>query len=532
MAFAGDAPAASNASSPSVPLPELPKLPAVTYPEPDPASLKDLDRILERLSASEEKSRESARTALTEATPALVPAIRHRIQELRTVIDRDEAPRMLEDARKTGRKALKAKGDGKPKEKEKSKDKKKDEDDASDGDWLEFLLAKPAARDKNWQDLVHLLGMVRMLTAIGTTPAVRELVQLHAYFGDMLRIDLQRQIAKLKDKAVPALIEARNHDAKVVQKWANKELDALGKAIPGEAVGTNDTQVLADVLRAYGRTRDVDAERVILSFCNSERVQLRDAGREAIAAIGEPGIWQLRDQYLGLTGAKPPRDWTWDRIARELFLVWDRQRLAELDKLMEEGVGLAKDKRLAEAVEAFDKVLARSPLFERKREMVPTYAAYGRSLESDKRDVALDVLRKAIRLDPKSESIKSIEAEVSYLDGLASIDRGAPDRFLFQRALELDPTNERAKAALASLQDKAVVRQESSKRYLIAGGIALAALAAMILLARRKPKADTTFAAPLQAVGASIDASSNVPPAESLAPETPNPSPPGKGEEG
>src|SRR4029079_819017 len=87
---------------------------------------------------------------------------------------------------------------------------------------------------------------------IGAPPAIREMIQLHAQFGDLLRIDLQRQVMKLKDKAVPALIEARQHDAKIVQKWASKQLDLLGRAIPGEAVSTNDTQVLADVLRAYG----------------------------------------------------------------------------------------------------------------------------------------------------------------------------------------------------------------------------------------------------------------------------------------
>ena len=33
---------------------------------------------------------------------------------------------------------------------------------------------------------------------------MREMIQLYAYFGDLVRIDLQRQVAKLRDKAVPA----------------------------------------------------------------------------------------------------------------------------------------------------------------------------------------------------------------------------------------------------------------------------------------------------------------------------------------
>jgi tetratricopeptide (TPR) repeat protein len=329
--------------------------------------------------------------------------------------------------------------------------------------------------------------MTRMLAAVGTTPAVREMIQLYAHFGDLVRIDLQRQVAKLRDKAVPALIEARQHDAKSVQKWANKELDALGRAIPGEAVASSDTQILSDVLRAYGRTRDVDAARVILSFCNSDRVQLREAAREALAAIGEPGIWQIRDQYLGLTGEKPPRAWTWDRLARELFALYDRQRQAEIHKLMDEGVAAAGEGKLTEAAGAFDKVLARAPLFERRKEMAPTYVERARQLEDGHRDEALAMMRKALRLDPKGERAKSLEAEIACLEGELSIEQGAPDRTAFERALALEPGLERARRGLASLEEKAVERQTHLQRYAGAGAVGVVALVAMILLVRRRP---------------------------------------------
>jgi tetratricopeptide (TPR) repeat protein len=335
--------------------------------------------------------------------------------------------------------------------------------------------------------MVRLTAMERMLTAVGTTPAVRELISFHAYFGEMFRIDLQRQIAKLRDKAVPALIEARQHDAKIVQRWANKELDALGRAIPGEAVASSDTQILADVLRAYGRTRDVDAVRVILSFANSDRVQLREASREAVAAIGDPGIWQLRDQYLSLTGNKAPKDWAWDRIARELFALYDRARLAEVYKLMDEGSEALSHGKVLEATAAFDKVLARSPLFERRKEMVKAYFTRAGDLEGSDKEAALVMMRKALRLDPKGELAKSIEAEVAYLEAAITVDHGAPDKTAFQRALDLDPKHERARKALASLEDQVVERQSQLPRYGAAAGIGVVALIAMILLARRRP---------------------------------------------
>jgi tetratricopeptide (TPR) repeat protein len=553
---AGEIAPASTADS-ATPLPDLPRLAPITHTEPDPGSLQDLDRLLDRLTADDERTRANARSAVDEVdSPALVAAIRSRVQDIRTALDRDAAPRMLEDARKTGRKSLRSKvsdakaadakaadaksggkaGDkssdkGKPskdaakttdkgksakdaaKDAPKTTDKAKKDSDEAEGDWLDFVLATPKPKDKTWRHLVHLLAMERMLTAIGTTSAVRELIALHAYFGDLLRIDLQRQVMKLRDKAVPALIEARQHDAKIVQRWANKQLDMLGRAIPGETVASNDTQILADVLRAYGRTRDVDAVRVILSFCNSDRIQLREASREAIAAIGEPGIWQLRDVYLNLTGSKPPREWTWDRIARELFATYDRARLAEVYKLMDEGVSLAAAGKLAEATDAFDKVLARSPLFDRRKEMVKTYVDRASQLESDKREEALAMLRKALRLDPKGEGSKKIEAEIAYLEGVLLIEQGSPDKFLLTKALELNPTHEGAKRALASLEQKVVERQSNMRRYVGAAGVGLAALIAMILLARRRrdPEGPSTPLGPPAPLGPSAPLSPPVP---------------------
>ena len=276
--------------------------------------MKEVDRLLERLCAEDERSRADARAAIGDVQSGFVPAIHHRIRDLRGAIDRSEASRALESARKAGRRSTPGVDTRAPKKRR--KEKARPEDDEGDSDWLDFMLAAPKPSSKTWCQVTSLLGMDRMLTSVGTTPAVREIIGMYASFGELLRIDLQRQIAKLRDKAVAALIEGRQHDSKAVQKWSARQLDVLGRAIPGEAVASSDTQVLSDVLRAYGRTRDVDALRVILSYANSDRAQLRDAAREATVAIGEPGVWQLRDQYLGLTGEKPPRGWSWDRLTR------------------------------------------------------------------------------------------------------------------------------------------------------------------------------------------------------------------------
>lgn len=477
----------SSASASSVPtaLPELPKLAPIVAPEADPGALQDLDKLLERLTAPDAHTRDAARAGIAEVSPSVVAAVRARLLEIRGSIDRKEAQGILDDARKAGRKTMKGKGDPKPAKKKPGA--KEEADD--EGDWLEFVLAAPRPKNDSWRDLVKILAMERMLTAVGTTPAVRELLQMYSYFGELLRIDLARQINKLRDKAVPALIEGRQHDAKIVQKFAVKELDLLGRTIPGEAVGITDPQILTDILRAYGRTRDVDAERVVLSFCNSERIKLREAAREAISAIGEPGIWQLRDAYLNQTGNKAPRDFTWDRIARELFGMYDRARLAEVYKLMDEGVALANAQKWIEATDAFDKVLARSPVFERRKEMAKAYVERAKLVEAKEPATSLELLRKALRLDPKGEGAKKLEADIAYLEGMALIEKGTPDKFPLQKAIEIDPTHERAKRALAELDQERVAPKKSFvKRYVAAGGVGFAALIAMIALVRIKPR--------------------------------------------
>ncbi|WP_437796248.1 hypothetical protein [Sorangium sp. So ce693] len=596
---AGERDAGTSAPA-SAALPELPRLAPIARPEPDITAVRELDRLLDQLTSEDARSRENARAALDEPIPGIVDAVRLRVQDIRGSLDRGAAPRVLAEARREGRKALKGekgedardgnkkkaadakadkgakkgagdakkgagdakkgagdakkgagdakKGAGDAKKDAKAdqgakkdagdaKDAKKDtkadqsakkgaDDEKDEGDWLDFMLAAARPRDSAWRDVVKLLAMERMLVAAGTTPAVRELIALHAYFGELLRIDLQRQVAKLRDKAVPALIEARQHDAKIVQRWANKQLDLLGRAIPGEAIASNDTQILADVLRAYGRVRDVDAMRVVLSFCNSDRARLRDAAREAISAIGEPGIWQLRDAYLDLTGAKPPREWSWDRVARELFGTYDRARLAEVYKLMDEGVAAASAGKPAEATEAFDKVLARAPLFERRKEMVDAYVERARSLPADRRDDALAMLRKALRLDAPGERAKKIEAEIAYLEGALLIERGTPDKFVLERAIELDPSNAGARAALASLGDKVAERKSQTNRHIAAGAVGLAAVLSMFFIARRR-----SAPSPARGQGGTVPppptaSPASVPPPTAFPASAPSPPPP------
>ncbi|MFO0547896.1 MAG: hypothetical protein U0271_05885 [Polyangiaceae bacterium] len=422
-------------------LPALPTLPPIKPVEPDAAAVTELDGLLARLLSSKNDIRDGARADLGKLGPETVPAIHARIQSIRESLDRDRAPRILEDTRKAVRKSRKGKSDGKKK--------KGDEDDEQD-DWLTFMLERPRYDDPAWKDLTQLLAMIRALTAIGTTPAVRELLELRANFGEFLRIDLTRQLDQLKDKAIPALLEARKHNAQVVVRFAELTLDRMGKVTPGEAVATNDPDVLADILRAFGYTRDVDAVRVVLSFANHDRRKVREAARQAISGIGEPGRWQLRDAYQDLTGEKVDKSIPWDVLARRIFALYDQGRLTELHDLFASAVDAAAAGRHDAAVEAFDKVLARDPLFDQKAKMAPSYFEVAKTIPWDRAEERLALLRKARRL-AGDEAAPRIDAEIAYSEAKVLIDEGRPDRVLLKRAIELDPTHNDAKALLESL---------------------------------------------------------------------------------
>jgi tetratricopeptide (TPR) repeat protein len=521
---AGSAEPGPSDAADATPLPELPKLQPISSPAPSAAAVKELDdRLSELVEAhvSDPLDPKPLHALTADLGPDIVPAIAQRLQELRK-LDGAAAEALLDQARKAGRKALDKAQGGKKRSKAGAGANDASGKDDAEGDWLVFMLAIGNKRGETWRDAVQLYGMMRMLEAVGSTPAVRVMVDSYSTFGELVRIDLRRALGRLGDKAVAALLEARKHDTPKVARWAAQMLDAIGRAIPGEAVSSTDPEVLADVLRAFGRTRDVDAVRVILSFCSSDRVSLREAAREAIAAIGEPATWQLKDAYQQLTGEKAPKGWSWDRTARELFRLHDKARLSEVGKLVGEGTAALGHKRFGDATGAFDQVLARSPLYERRADMAPAYVGRAEELAKEgKRELAIEALRKALRLRPQHADNAHVESRLYTLEAEMLAEAGTPDRFILQRALELDPGNEQARGALAALEAGAVERQGRSGRLLGALGVGLAALVALVLIARWPGRKKAVTAAPKPA-----EAKAAPKPGTSVAPAAPEPTAP------
>ncbi len=476
-ARAGDAPATSANAAPEIPLPELPTLRSADLPKASREAVKGLETRLEELvntPVDGPLAKLEDRLLVADLDDEMVPAIAERLARLKDELDGAGASRVLEQGREVGRKAIRS-------HRKEHDLKKKDPDPPYD--WLVFVLSLGDSADDTWRGSVELYGMLRMLEAIGTTPAVRVMIEAYSYFGELVRIDLQRSVERLKDKAVPALIEAKKHDARRVRRWARLRLEGIGRAIPGEAVSTTDPDVLADVLRAFGRVRDVDATRVVMSFASSERLQLREAAREAIAAIGEPAWGHYKDSYKSLTGERPPRAWDYKRTVQEIFRIHDQSRLAKVYATWEQGKRALADGKHAEAATAFDHVLARAPLFEHRAEMAPAYLGRAEALIAEKKwDEAAMALRKAQRLQPKGDTDAKIASRLATLEARSLLEAGTPDRSLLERAVELDPDNAEAKNLLATFEQEAEKRQQKTKSYGLVIGVAVTAVVLLFLL--------------------------------------------------
>lgn len=270
----------------------------------------------------------------------------------------------------------------------------------------------------------------------------------------------------------------------------------MGKAVASEAVQVVDPTLRADILRAYGKTRDLETARLLISFAASEHAQIRQAAREAVTSLGNAGLWQLRDAYEKTKGERAPTDWPWDRVARELFAEFDGQRLAEIYALFNQGRQAEQRGELDAARQAFDQVLAWDPLFERGALMAPVYVAFAARADTAP-DAAILALRRAERLEPRGPLHARAQSLRFSLEASALLDRGIVDEVLIRRAHELDPENARAEALVREIEAETRSDRSAWRVYLAAMALAaLAALGVLVMAVRQRRAHRTSAAAP------------------------------------
>jgi hypothetical protein len=445
-------------------LPPLPTVPSIDPSAPDPTTVEELEGLLSRLVAADASERDEAARQILEISPRSVPAIDRKLAEIAEMSDLNELKRALlavrDKAREAERQRMRAAGET---------------GEVKTPDYLIMLVTHARPDSEAWQRVTAVVAMSRILTQIGSVESARALIGLYARFGEFLRVDTQLQLAKIGDPAVAALVEAQRHKAQRVGSWASRQLDSLGKAIASEAVQTEDHAALADILRAYGRIRDPDAARIVISFANSERLQVRLAARQAVAMMGEVALWQLRDTYENTVGKRPPRDWSWERTARELFNEFDRLRLSRSREQFEQGLAAQEQGNLERMREAFDDVLAHSPLFDQRERMTEGYLAYAAKHAESEPSKAVSALRRAARLDMDPARKQRTQSLLLTLEAQRLAEAGVVDLTLLRRAIELDEGNDRAQAALRGAEHGEIIRRSEFGRY--AAALAITSLA-------------------------------------------------------
>jgi hypothetical protein len=466
----GEATARSSAS-----LAPLPRPPQVGLAPPKAEAVDRLNNLLSRLVSPDDEVRDAARREVLEVDATMVSAIARRLDAVADEADRGAMKKLLSeirsDARNRVREQMRAEG-------KKGK--------VETPDYLDMLANHPRPELRAWRDLIAVAAMSRMLVQVGSVEAARELVNVYVRFGEFLRVDTQLQLEKMDSKAIAALIETRRHPAEKIARWAERQLDRMGMAIAGETVQVADPEALADILRAYGRVKDPDAARIVISFANSERAQIRTAARQSVALMGEVANWQLRDTYETIVGTKPPRDWSWSRTARELFGQFDRLRLAGVYQLFDQGMQAYQSGDLARMRVLFNRLLAQSPLFERRAEMAAGYLAFARQAPADQRREAIDALRRAERIGADQQEKQLVQSLLLTLEGEELLAQDVVDQVLFQRALELDPANARARDALQTVELGQLEKQSLVYRYAAAAAIGLVALLAIAVITLRR----------------------------------------------
>ena len=352
---------------------------------------------------------------------------------------------------------------------------------AKEGGDLTDALVATKTEPTAWAPAVQTAVLMKGLAHAGTTPAVAEIIKVAGDQGGAFKPEVARHLKALGDKAVPALILSRKEPSSELRHWAAGQLEGMGKRIAGDAVQTKDNQVLAETLRAFAAVHDMDALPVLLSFVNSDRIQVRAAAREAVGQFGQDAVWKLREAYGNVVGKPAPETWTAAQTAKELFTAYDKLRLQEVYGLLDEGLAKEKAGDIEGAVAAFDKVLARQPMLDRRGEMVGAYVAYATKLEETDAPKSIATFRKALRLNPETARAPQVEAEIAYLEGKELQGRGVADPEPFKRALSLDPTHEKSRAELRRLDTNADERDARFRSFAAAGAVVVVALAGIML---------------------------------------------------
>jgi hypothetical protein len=428
--------------------------------------LTGVERLAQGLRSDEPGVREKALRSLSRLDVRALPAIRARAAELgRAPLDADQARGALHAFRHaTGSRRA---------------------DDAVD--LIEGVLPVLAQRgDAVAVGMAERLALMRALEGMGTLEAgevLCDLMGLEQEHPWPWRWEARRIAERMgSERALPTLMVATVHRNRFVRRWGLEALEAHPPPGPGDALRRAEERgpvAVADLLRAWGKARVMDAMPTVTAFVNDPRRKVREAARAGVEGYGRNIIWQLRRAYHLQTGREAERSWSTERTRTELYAAVDRERLRPARAALAAGL---------EALEAGD-VAAMEAHFERALRDAPGEASVGAAMAAgwaalgDRRmaagdyDGAARTYRRALWTAPEGDERAAWNARLTLAEAEADLSAGVVDVAGFRTA--------GAAGAVDRLTGAAAERKRKRQRYAAGLGALLLGLAGVSLLRRR-----------------------------------------------
>jgi hypothetical protein len=312
----------------------------------------------------------------------------------------------------------------------------------------------------------------------------------HANFAEKKACELK--LVAMGEAAVPALIVgSKKFASEKMRKWCEDTLAEMGKRSAADDVQTSTDEALIGVFGAFADTRDIDALSAIFPFVGADRIAIRNAARAALRAYGDTIHSRLRAEYINIGGQIPGGiEPTTAQLLDGYFQLRDQLRLQDVTALFAKGLAESKTD-LATGVLDLDSALAREPLLETRNDASGIYVQYAHLLAKTDRKGAREYDLKAMRIaEAGSPDIDHAASEIAFFDAEDLRARGIVDRNGYVHALTLDPQNQDAKDALASIDAERIARENKLKKMEAAAAASVAVtavfLAALIALLRRR----------------------------------------------
>lgn len=438
--------------------------------EGESLTIVELSQLCRRLSEDDEVARRQAATRIIASGPSSVQTIQRRLQrELRS------APGDL--GKLLDRLSPDVRGQKLP-----------PSDENPPFDLLPQLLSEPRDDEtgRTVVEATEVVTLLRALLEVESTAASRLIVQYGVRERGVFKAEVARNVTRLGEKSLPALILTTQHPRESVSELANELLGWLRRTTRGRQVQVRDPGTLAEILSVYGELSDRDTIPVLLSFSGSEKALVREAARASLLRYGTAILWPARTRYENFTGEEPSRRWGWQELARHLFEAQDQARMAQAEQAMSEGLRLAGTGDHEAMLAQFEKLLSRWPDYERRDEMVPGMLSYADVLEKQgDRARARGLRAQVLLLDPSGSRASEMESKILLQSVESGLARGIADPASLARLEELGHDTDRIDAVRDHISERTERPPPHTFRLVAAVGLAVLGLGVLGLLVMR-----------------------------------------------